>query len=342
MRALLRQPFLGLGLGALALIATLAADSAHAPATAQAAKTPVSLLINFYATNEHAALAYGIVKGIYAEEGIDLQIREGTGSGATVNAIIGDSARFGFADAAAMARAVSKDAPLKMLANYVQTSPQAIIFFADKGIKTLKDLQGKKVSFTAGDALHQNWPALLKMAGIPRESIQEVLLASAAKQTAVITGVVDAMGGYYTSQAGVIERETGKKVSWIAYADNGVNVLTLGLFMNTKYAGDRSLNCRMVRATTRAWDAAVKDPDGAVEALHRLYPQVNKGAKDLTKAQWSDSGQLLHTKRTQGKPAGFMAREDWEDLLNLLKDYGGMDRVRPVNDYFTNEYFDCK
>ena len=139
-----------------------------------------------------------------------------------------------------MARAVSKDAPLRMLGNYVQTSPQAIIFFADQGYKTLKDLVGKKVSFTAGDALHQNWPALLEVAGVPRDQIQEVLLASAAKQTAVITGVVDAMGGYYTSQAGVIERETGKKVSWIAYADNGVNVLTLGLFMNTKYAGDRA------------------------------------------------------------------------------------------------------
>ena len=160
----------GFAIGAVFVVLTCAA-----PPVAAQGKTPVTLLINFYATNEHAAFAYGVAKGIYAEEGIDLTIKEGTGSGPTVNAIIGDSARFGFADAAAMARAVSKDAPLKMLANYVQTSPQAIIFFADKGYKSLKDLVGKKVSFTAGDALHQNWPALLKVAGIPRDQIQEVL-----------------------------------------------------------------------------------------------------------------------------------------------------------------------
>jgi NitT/TauT family transport system substrate-binding protein len=321
----------------LALTTGLGATAAMAQT-----KTPVTLLINFYATNEHAAFAYGIQKGLYAEEGIELTIKEGTGSGPTVNAIIGDSARFGFADAAAMARAVSKDAPVKMIGNYVQTSPQAIIFFADKGFKTLKDLVGKKVSFTAGDALHQNWPALLKNAGIPRDQIQEVLLAPAAKQTAVMMGTVDALAGYYTSQAGIMERESGKKIGWIKFADYGVNLLTLGLILNTKYSNDKALNCRMVRATTKAWAAAVKDPDGAVEALHAMYPQVNKGMKDLTKEQWLATSGHLYTKRSQGKTPGFMAEDDWKDLITLLRDQGGMERARPVADYYTNEYVDCK
>jgi NitT/TauT family transport system substrate-binding protein len=315
--------------------------AAVVPAGAQG-RTPVTLLLNFYATNEHAPFAYGISKGIYAEEGIDLTIKEGSGSGATVNAIIGDSARFGMADAAAVARAVSKDAPLQMIGNYVQTSSHAILFFADRNYKTLKDLVGKKVSFTAGDALHQNWPALLKLAGIPRDQIQEVLLAPAAKQSAMITGVVDAMGGFTTSQLGLIELETGKKVGAITYAENGVNTLTLGLFINTKYAADRSLNCRMIRATSRAWAAAIQDPDGAIEALHKLYPAVNKGAKDLTKRQWVMTGAHVHSKRTQGKTPGLMDHGDWEDLVRILKEFGGMERARPVADYYTNEFFACK
>ena len=305
-------------------------------------KTAVTLLLNFYANNEHAPFAYGVVKGLYAEEGIDLTVREGSGSGATINALIGDSARFGFADAGAMARAASKDAPVRMIGNFVQTSPQAIIFFADKGFKSVKDLVGKKVSFTSGDALHQNWPVLLRVNGVPRTEVQEVLLAPAAKQAAVMTGAVDAMGGYYTTQAGAIERETKRKVSWLRYADHGVNPITLGLVINTKYAGDRQLNCRMVRATTRAWAAAIKDPDGAVDALHQLFPNANKGARDLTREQWLETAQLAHTPRSQGRPPGWTAREDWETLLKLLTEQGGMDRVRPATDYFTNEFFNCR
>lgn len=324
----------------LGLAVVLAALGA-APAAAQS-KAPVTLLLNFYANNEHAAFAYGVVKGMFAEEGIDLTIKEGAGSGAAVNALIGDSARFAFADAGAMARAVSKDAPLKMIGNYVQVSPQALIFFADKGYKSLKDLVGKKVTFTAGDATHQGWPLLLKANGIDRGQIQEVLLATAAKQSAVMTGTVDAMAGYYTTQAGAIERETKKKVAWLRYADFGVNPITLGLIINTKYAGDRALNCKMARATTRAWTAAVADPNGAVEALHQLFPNANKGAKDLTREQWRETAQLLQTKHAKGKALGWTAREDWEDLLKLLKEQGGMERVRPVADYYTNEFLDCK
>jgi NitT/TauT family transport system substrate-binding protein len=322
-------------------VAVLLAAVAALPAAGQT-KTPVTLLLNFYANNEHAPFAYGVGKGIFAEEGIDLTIKEGAGSGATVNAVIADAVRFGFADAGALARAVSKDAPVKMIGNYVQTSPQAIIFFADKGIKSVKDLAGKKVSFTAGDALHLNWPVLLRANGVERSQVQEVLLAAAAKQSAVMTGAVDAMGGYYTTQAGAIERETKKKVSWLRYADHGVNAITLGLIVNTKHAGDAALNCRMARATTRAWAAAVKDPDGAVEALHQVFPNANKGAKDLTREQWIETAQLLHTKHSKGKAPGWMAREDWEALLTLLKEQGGMERVKAPEAYYANDFLDCK
>jgi len=323
-------------------LATVLALLGLAPAAWTQTKTPVTLLLNFYSYGEHAGIAYGVVKGIYAEEGIDLTLKEGAGSGATVNAIIGDSARFGYSDAGALARAVTKEAPLKMIANYVQTSPFSIIFFADRGYKSLKDLIGKKVTFTAGDALHQAWPALLTVNGIDRAQIQEVLLAPQAKQTAVMTGVVDAMGGFYTTQAGVIARETKKKTAYLRYADYGVNPMSDGLLVNTRYLGDRALNCKMVSATTRAWLAAAKDPDGAVDALHRLFPNTNKGAKDLTRQQWVDSYELLYSRNSKGKTAGWMAREDWEELTKLLSDYGGMDKPKPAAAYYTNEFFDCK
>jgi NitT/TauT family transport system substrate-binding protein len=218
----------------------------------------------------------------------------------------------------------------------------SIIFFADKGYRSVKDLVGKKVSFTAGDSLHQNWPALLKLNGIDRSQVQEVLLAAAAKQTAVMTGSVDAMGGYYTTQAGAIERETKRKTAYLRYADFGVNSMTQGLFVHTKYLTDRNLNCRMVRATTRAWAAAGKDPDAATDALHQLFPNTNKGAKDLTRQQWIDSFDLLHTKNSRGKAPGLMVKEDWDSLLRLLTEYGGVEKVRGGDDYYTNEFFDCR
>jgi hypothetical protein len=35
-------------------------------------------------------------------------------------------------------------------------------------------------------------------------------------------------------------------------------------------------------------------------------------------------------------------KEDWDALLALAKDYGGLDPLPPPADYYTNEFFDCE
>jgi NitT/TauT family transport system substrate-binding protein len=140
----------------------------------------------------------------------------------------------------------------------------------------------------------------------------------------------------------VIEHETRRPVRYLRYSDYGLGSITHGLVVNTRSLGDASLNCRMVKATSLAWAAAAKDPDGAADALLRLFPKTNKGSKELTKRQWIDNAGLLYSKASQGKAPGFMVREDWERLIALARDYGGLEPVKPLDDYYTNEFFDCR
>ncbi len=324
-----------------ALLATLAVLFALAPPPAgQAQRRPdrVTFRLNWYAYGEHAPFIYGLKKGFYEAEGIDLVLLEGNGSGPVAQAIGAGSDRFGFADAYAMAGLVAKGLPVKMIAANVQTSPLSIIFFADKGIKSPKDLEGRKVSFTAGDSIHQAFQALLKVNNVDKAKVHEVYFDPRGKMAAVMAGAVDAMGGYYTTQAGQIEAQTGKKVAYLRYADFGVNALSDGLLIHTKYLGERDLNCRMVRATSRAWAEAAKNPEEAARLLVEMYPKAGTVEQNLQ--QWRDSIPLMSTAQTKGKTAGWMAREDWEGLLNLQRTYGGIETKAPA-EYYTNEFFDC-
>lgn len=299
----------------------------------------VSLRLNFYAYGEHAPFVYGLRKGLYEAEGIDLQILEGNGSGPVVQAIGAGNDRFGYADAYTMAGLAAKGMPVKMIANFVQTSPLSILYFADTGIKGPKDLEGRKVSFTAGDSIHQAFQALLKVNNVDKSRVQEVYFDVRGKMAAVMAGQVDAMGGYYTTQAGQIEAQTKKKVAYFRYVDFGVNALSQGLFVHTKYLGERDLNCRMARASSRAWEEAARNPEEAARLLVEMFPKA--GTVELNTQQWKDTVQLMHTPNTRGKAAGWMAREDWENLLGLQKTYGGI-AVKGAADYYTNEFFDCK
>jgi hypothetical protein len=37
-----------------------------------------------------------------------------------------------------------------------------------------------------------------------------------------------------------------------------------------------------------------------------------------------------------------MAAEDWETLLKLLSEYGGMEKPAATAEYYTNDFFDCR
>ncbi|HYB73808.1 MAG TPA: ABC transporter substrate-binding protein [Candidatus Sulfotelmatobacter sp.] len=318
-----------------AVLALLSPPSAEAQHKVEKA----TLRLNWYAYGEHAPFVYGLKKGIYEAEGIDLTILEGNGSGPVVQAIGAGSDRFGYADAYAMAGLLAKGLPVKMISVPVQTSPLSIIYFADKPIKGPKDLEAKKVSFTAGDSIHQAFQALLKVNGVDKSKVQEVYFDPRGKMAAVMAGQVDAMGGYYTTQAGQLAAQTGKKVSYFRYADYGVNALATGLLVHTKYLADRDVNCRMVRATSRAWTEAAKNPEEAARLLVEMFPKA--GALELNLSQWKDTILLMETPNSKGKPSGWMATADWDNLLTLQRTYGNIQTKEP-GEYYTNEFFDCK
>ncbi len=323
----------------LASVAALLLFGLPPAAEAQKKMDKVTLRLNWYAYGEHAPFAYGLKKGFYEAEGIDLQILEGSGSGPVVQAIGAATDRFGYADAYAMAGLAAKGVPVKMIATFVQTSPLSIIYFADKPIKGPKDLEGKKVSFTAGDSIHQAFQALLKVNNVDKSKVQEVYFDPRGKMTAVMAGQVDAMGGYYTTQAGQIEAQTKKKAAYFRYVDFGVNALSQGLLVNAKYLGEKDLNCRMVRASSKAWTEAARNPEEAAKILVEMFPKA--GAVELNLQQWKDTVQLMYTANTRGKAAGWMAKEDWDTLLSLQKTYGNIETKAP-GEYYTNEFFDCK
>src|SRR6202140_2148361 len=113
---------------------------AAAPATAA---DKVTLMLNWYVYGEHAPFYYGKEKGIFAAEGIDLDIQEGRGSGVTVQAVAAKTAHFGYVDVPTMMRAAVKGAPVVATGVLLQTSPMSAMGFVDKNIRKPEDIKGK-------------------------------------------------------------------------------------------------------------------------------------------------------------------------------------------------------
>src|SRR5437764_7488455 len=112
---------------------------AIAPASAA---DKVILLLNWYVYGEHAPFYYGVDKGLYAAEGIDLEIQEGRGSGATAQAVAAKTATFGYVDVPTMMRIAIKGAPIVTTGVLLQKTPMSVMALADKNIRKPDDIKG--------------------------------------------------------------------------------------------------------------------------------------------------------------------------------------------------------
>src|SRR5580698_4467384 len=112
-----------------------------------------SFRLNWYWGGAHSPFQLGLERGYYRDEGIDLTINEGRGSVSTVQGIAAASDDFGFADSSSIMMLASKGAPVKAIMTIHGNSPFGVISLEETGIKTPKDLEGKRLAITAGDAL---------------------------------------------------------------------------------------------------------------------------------------------------------------------------------------------
>jgi NitT/TauT family transport system substrate-binding protein len=242
---------------------------------------------------------------------------------------------FGMSDAGSLMLGVAKGTPIKAVMSLLNTSGFGIISLAKTGIETAKDLEGKRLAVSPGDALTQLFPAVVEANGLDADSIELVFMDPPAKPVAVMEGRADALLGGIDDQYFLIQAQ-GHGPAALRFADLGVN--TVGMTIHTHQdviQENPDLVRRFVKATVRSWEAAKEDPDAAVDAALEAKPDLNR--ESTLKQLEVDLG-LLSSENTEGKGIGYGADEDWERTKQLLVEYRELETGRPGASFYTNEF----
>jgi NitT/TauT family transport system substrate-binding protein len=322
----------------LTCIAAALLALAASPVFAQA-KDKVVLLLNWYVYSEHAPFFLGKERGYFDQEGIDLDIQEGRGSGVTVQAVAAGTATFGYADVATMIKAASKGAPVIAVGVALQTSPMSAMGFADKNIRKPEDIKGKTVAVTPGDSMSQVWPLFLKKTGLKDSDFKTVSGDAQTKLNAVMNGQADLLLGYVMDQAIKLQDATHKDIYPIRFADYGVNMVSSGIIVQKDYLkAHPDVVKRFLRAATRSLEEAAKNPDAAVDAMLKANPK--SGVKDTALVGMKNTASLYHgPDNPKDRPLRAGAK-NMEETLALLVEYGGLEKASAgkATDYYTNDF----
>jgi len=319
------------------LAAALFALSA-APALGQG-KDKVVLLLNWYVYSEHAPFFLGKARGYYDQEGIDLDIQEGRGSGVTVQAVAAGTANFGYADVPTMIKAASKGAPVTAVGVALQTSPMSVMGFADRNIRKPEDIKGKTVAVTPGDSMSQIWPLFLKKTGLKESDFKTVAGDAQTKLNAVINNQADLLLGYVMDQAIKLQDATHKQVYPIRFADYGVNMVSSGIIVQKDFLKQKpDVVKRFLRATTKALEEAAKNPEAAVDAMLAANPK--SGVKETALVGMKSTAALYKGPDNPNDRPLRVGAKNMNETLALLVEYGGLDKssAGKATDYYTNDY----
>jgi NitT/TauT family transport system substrate-binding protein len=323
-------------------VAILAATLSAAGAGMAHAAEAVGLRLDWTLTGYQLPFYWAKEKGYYAAENLDVEIKEGAGSGKTVALIAGQQDDIGLADFMFMSVGAAKGMKVKGIFGEVQDGAWAVISNADAAIRTPQDLIGRSIATTAD---HKSMlDLLLALNKVPADKVRIQVTSPATRNTVFVNGQVDSfISVVIGSPLDLVVRAQqgkGKPVHFMPVADFGIAPLGHGLMVHERMIAEKpDLLHRFVRASARALDEIVKPErtEAAVDAAMKLSG-AREERRDSVRLQWLETVPRLRTRNTEGRPYGWMSEKDWAVSVDILLKTGQIEKPIPPGALYTNEF----
>lgn len=260
----------------IALVSTLAACLLQP--VAASAQDKATFLLDFLPSGEFAAYYAGVAKGFFKEQAIDLTINRGYGGGDTVAKVGAGAAQFAIADfSPALTARAKTNAPVKVVSSMYSYSPHSMFVLESSGIKSFKQLEGKRIGITPGNSHKFYFPEVAKRTGVDESTIQWVNIDAASMANLLIAKKLDAapfysIHYYYVNKAAEAQ---GEKIRMLPYVETGFTIYSAALMTNeATLKSNPDMVRRFLAAAWKSVNWANEYPEEAC-ALHvKANPEV--------------------------------------------------------------------
>lgn len=228
---------------------------------------------------DRAAYYLASQAGFFKEEGLEVQLLAGKGSTDALTKIATGVADMGEGGLDALLTAkVQNDLPVVAVMPVYTKAPDALATTTASGIKSLKDVAGKKVATSPFTSSNGPWPFLLQMNGVDPASVNLIKADPNALAPMLATGQVDAIIQYFTNapQTGAILKEANKSLAMVPWANYGLEGYSSSIFASQKMLSTRrEAVIKFTRALKKAELMMQQEPEKAAAAVKAMVPEVD-------------------------------------------------------------------
>jgi NitT/TauT family transport system substrate-binding protein len=299
----------------------------------------ISIRLDWTPWGVHAPFHLAQQKGWFRQAGLDVELEDGNGSVTTVQIVGSGKFDLGHASLAPMMIARDKGLPVRAIAAFARKSDVGLLVPKGSGMRSPRDLAGKKLVFTAGSLEAPFLDAFLAAGGLKREQVELLNVEASAKTATYLAGRAD---GVFSSVPFVLPLvQATKPTDAVLFADFGLQFPSFGLFATEEKIKERGAALgRFASVVSGAWEYIFAGgQDEAVQAIIAGRPQAKLDLKAL-RGQIDALQPFFSTAATAGRQAGFMAESDWAAAVKTLAD-NKVIKAGPPAGYFTNSLLDA-
>lgn len=300
----------------------------------------VTLRTNWLFYGSHSIFFLGIDKGYYDQNSLDVVVKQGNGSGNTVRLVANKDTTFAYASGVTMMKVAAQGAPIVAVATIDATGTDAVLVNPDSGIKSFKDLEGKKVLTTAGAGVNTMFPVAAANAGADVSKIELTNVAESALVSSYLQGLAPAYLGGIDNGPAEIEANGGKPPFILNYADFGVYQPGYAIVAHRDMVKDNpDLVKRFVKGTLMATKEALANPDEAIQSLINWQASVEDEKQKKQARQVLDvTLSILYSPNNKNKRLGYNVPGDWAAALDMLQKYTDLKTDMKPEDFYTNDF----
>ena len=309
----------------LAILSVLAACSRSTQSRPGAAR--VQLALDWMPEPEFGGFYAGRESGAFLKNGLELEILGGGAGVPVVQMVAAGRADFGVVGADEVINARTRGADIVAVFATFQTSPQAIMAHASRGVKSMADVfSGGTLAIDPGVP----YAAFLRK----KYGFQNVKVVPYDGGVArFVTDKDHAQQCFITSEPIAAARQ-GSDPKVFLIADEGYNPYTTVVITRRALWKEKpDLVRAFARASREGWQAYLDDPRAANAVMAKLNTTFD--AETWAPAAAAQKP-LIETAETKKGKLGMMTRERWETLGKQLVEAGVITAAPPVDDYLVN------
>ncbi|OEF25553.1 ABC transporter substrate-binding protein [Vibrio rumoiensis] len=239
----------------------------------------INFQLDWLPGGDKAPIYVAVQQGFFAEEDLEVTIRQGKGSTDAITKVATGTADIGSSDLVSLLVAkANDDVPVKAIYSVFNKAPYAFYVLDDSGINSVKDVANKSIATSPFTSANVFLPLLLRKNNVDEDSVTVTKADPGALNPMLITGKSDVMISWVTdtvknqSQA----KAVGKELKILPWHDAGLDFYSSSLIASDQFLTEKpDVVKRFVKAYAKAIAYTWAQPEQSAKDVHKMVPEVD-------------------------------------------------------------------